>query len=145
MNHPSLMNFYLCPVNIWTGEGNGKPLQYSCLQNPMDRGAWWAAFHGVAASRLQLSDFTFTLHFHAWEKEMATHSSVLTWRIPGTAEPGRLLSMGSQSRTRLKCLSSSNTWTSLISSGNYLVSKTIVMYLCYGFRDSISSMMPWKY
>ena len=61
----------------------------------MDGGAWWAAVHGVAKSRAQLSDFTFTFHFHALEKEMATHSSVLAWRIPGTAEPGGLLSMGS--------------------------------------------------
>ena len=66
------------------GEGNGTPLQYSCLENPMDRGAWWAAVHGVAKSPTQLSDFTFTFHFHALEKEMATHSSVLAWRIPGT-------------------------------------------------------------
>ena len=62
---------------------------------PMDRGAWWAAAHGVAMSRAQLSDFTFTLHFHALEKEMATHSSVLAWRIPGMAETGGLPSMGS--------------------------------------------------
>ena len=65
------------------GEGNGTPLQYSCLENPMDGGAWWAAAHGVAKSRTQLSDFPFTFHFHALEKEMATHSSVLAWRIPG--------------------------------------------------------------
>ena len=76
-------------------EGNGTPLQYSCLENPMDRGAWWAAVHGVTKNRTRLSDFTFTFHFHALEKEMATHSSVLAWRIPGTGEPGRLLSMGS--------------------------------------------------
>ena len=61
----------------------------------MDRGAWWAAVHGVAKSRTRLSDFTFTFHFHALEKEMATHSSVLAWRIPGTGEPGGLPSMGS--------------------------------------------------
>ena len=61
------------------GEGNGTPLQYSCLANPMDGGAWWAAVHGVAKSRVRLSDFTFTFHFHALEKEMATHSSVLAW------------------------------------------------------------------
>ena len=71
------------------------PLQYSCLENPKDRGAWWAAVHGVAKSRTQLTDITFTFHFHALEKEMATHSSVLAWRIPGTEEPGRLQSMGS--------------------------------------------------
>ena len=78
------------------GEGNGTPLQSSCLQNPMDGGAWWAAFHGVAKSRTRLSDFTFTFHFNALEKEMATHSSVLAWRIPGTGEPSGLPSMGSQ-------------------------------------------------
>ena len=61
----------------------------------MDRGAWWAAVHGVAKSRTRLSSFTFTFHFHALEKEMATHSSVLAWRIPGTGEPGGLPSMGS--------------------------------------------------
>ena len=77
------------------GEGNGTPLQYSCLENPMDGGAWWAAVHGVAKSRTRLNDFTFTFHFHALEKEMATHSSVLAWRIPGTGEPGGLQSMGS--------------------------------------------------
>ena len=77
------------------GEGSGTPLQYSCLENPMDGGAWWAAVHGAAKSRTQLSDFTFTFHFHALEKEMATHSSVLAWRIPWTEEPGGLPSMGS--------------------------------------------------
>ena len=65
------------------GEGNGTPLQYCCLENPMDGGAWWAAVHGVAKSRTRLSDFTFTFHFPALEKEMATHSSVLAWRIQG--------------------------------------------------------------
>ena len=77
------------------GEGNGIPLQYSCLENPMDGGAWWAAVHGVTRSQTWLSDFTFTFHFHALEKEMATHSSVLAWSIPGMREPGRLPSMGS--------------------------------------------------
>ena len=76
------------------GEGDGTPLQYSCLENPMDGGAWWAAVHGVAKSRTQLNDFTFTFGFHALEKEMATHSSVLAWRIPGMGEPGGLPSMG---------------------------------------------------
>ena len=76
------------------GEGNGTPLQYSCLENPMDGGTWEAAVHGVAKSRTRLSDFTFTFHFHALEKEMATHSSVLAWRIPGTGEPGGLPSVG---------------------------------------------------
>ena len=90
------------------GEGDGTPLQYSCLANPMDGGAWQAAVHGVAKSRTRLNDFPFTFHFHALEKEMATHSSVLAWRIPGMGEPGGLPSMGSQSRTRLKRLSSSS-------------------------------------
>ena len=78
------------------GEGNGTPLQYSWPENPMDGGAWWAAVHGVARSRTRLSDFTFIFHFHALEKEMATHSSVLAWRILGTGEPGGLPSIGSR-------------------------------------------------
>ena len=65
------------------------------LENPMDRGAWWAIVHGVTKSRTRLRDFTFTFHFHALEKEMATHSSVLAWKIPGTGEPSGLPSMGS--------------------------------------------------
>ena len=83
------------------GEGNGTLLQYSCLENPMDAGAMGcihagkAAVHGVAKSWTRLSDFTFPFHFYALEKEMATHSSVLAWRIPGMGEPGGLPSMGS--------------------------------------------------
>ena len=77
------------------GEGNGTPLQYSWLENPMDGGAWKAAVHGVTEGRTRLSDFTFTFHFHILEKEMETHTSVLAWRIPGTAEPGGLPSLGS--------------------------------------------------
>ena len=76
-------------------EGNGTPLQYSCLENPMDGGAWWAAVHGFARSWTRLSDVTFPFHFHALEKEMETHSSVLAWRIPGMWEPDGLLSLGS--------------------------------------------------
>ena len=76
-------------------EGNGTPLQYSCLKHPMDRGAWWAAVYGVAKSWTWLSDFTFTFHFPALEKEMATQSSTLAWRIPWMEEPGGLQSMGS--------------------------------------------------
>ena len=82
-------------ATVDSGEGDGTPLQYSCLENPMDGGAWWAAVHGVAKSQTRLSNFTFTFHFHALEKAMATHSSVLAWRIPGTGEPGGLPSMGS--------------------------------------------------
>ena len=79
---------------VYDGEGNGTPLQYSCLENPMDGGAWWAAVYRVATSWTWLGDFTFTFHFHALEKEMATHSSVLAWRIPGMGKPGGLPSMG---------------------------------------------------
>ena len=82
-------------VSLFNGEGDGTPLQYSCLENPMGGGAWWAAVHGIVKSWTRLSDFTFTFHFHALEKEMATHSSVLAWRILGTGEPGGLPSMGS--------------------------------------------------
>ena len=88
-----VISFIHC--SVCTGEGNGTPLQHSCLENPMDGGAWWAAVHGVARSWTRLSDFTFTFHFHALEKEMATHSSILAWRIPGMGEPGGLPSMGS--------------------------------------------------
>ena len=86
----SLVKYYGVP-NMSFGEGNGTPLQYSCLENPMDGGAWY----GVAKSWTRLSDFTFTFPFHALEKEMATHSSVLAWRTPGTGEPGGLPSTGS--------------------------------------------------
>ena len=99
-----LISLHLRMTELWLGirtqlscltrEGNGTPLQYSCLENPMDGGAWKAAVHGVAKGQTRLSDFTFTFHFHALEKAMATHSSVLAWRIPGTGEPGGLQSMG---------------------------------------------------
>ena len=82
-------------LGYFSGEGNGTPLQYSCLENPMDGGAWWATVHGVMKSRTRLSNFTFPFHFHVLEKEMATHSSVLAWRIPGMGEPDGLPSMGS--------------------------------------------------
>ena len=111
-------------------KGNGNPLQYSCLENPMDGGAWWAAVRGVSRSRTQLSDFTFTFHFHALEKEMATHSSVLAWRIPGTGVPGGLPSMGSQSWTRLKRLSSSS---------SSMLGTWVGAYMCFllqSFQDS---------
>ena len=92
----STLNQKLGMIKLNDREGDGTLLQYSCLENPMDGGASWAAVHGVAKSRTRLSDFTFTFYFHALEKEMATHSSVLAWRIPGTGEPGGLPSMGSQ-------------------------------------------------
>ena len=78
------------------GEGNGHPLQCSCLENPTVGGDWWATVHGVAKSRARLSDFPFTFHFHALEKEMATHSSILAWRIPWIEETGGLQSLGWQ-------------------------------------------------
>ena len=90
--HLSIWCQVRCLSQMPNGEGNGDPLQYSCLENPMDRGA---AVHGVTRSQTRLSDFPFTFHFHALEKEMATHSSVLAWRIPGTGKPGGLPSMGS--------------------------------------------------
>ena len=86
------MFIYFIYSSVCLGEGDGTPLQYSCLENPMDGGAWWAAVRGVAKSRTRLSDFTFT--FHSLEKEMATHSSVLAWRMPGMGEPGGLPSRG---------------------------------------------------
>ena len=82
--------FYL---SIWRRQWHPTPVLLP--ENPMDGGAWRAAVHGVAKSRTQLSDFTFTFHFHALEKEMATRSSVLAWRIPGKGEPGGLPSLGS--------------------------------------------------
>ena len=87
-------DYFMTYANV-NGDGNGTPLQHSCLENPMDGGAWWAAVHGVAKSQTRLSDFTFTFPFHALEKEMATHSSVLAWRIPGMGEPDGLPSLGS--------------------------------------------------
>ena len=85
------------------GEGNGTPLQYSCLENPVDGGAWWAAVHGVPKSPTRLSNFTFTFHFNALEKEMATHSS------DGEAWWAAVYGV-TQSRTQLKRLSSSSCW-----------------------------------
>ena len=95
LSHPSMTTGKIISSNKETGESNGKPLPYSCLGNPMAERVWKAAVHRVARSRTQLSNFTFTFHFHALEKEMATHSSILAWRIPGAEEPGRRPSMGS--------------------------------------------------
>ena len=107
-----MINYYI-PM-LYSREGNGIPFQYSCLANPMDGGAWQAALHGVAKSCTCLSDFTFTFHFHALEREMATHSSVLAWRIPGRGEPWWAAVYGvAQSQTQLKRLSSSSSRVAL--------------------------------
>ena len=82
IHHPNTRNF-MCYLCLFMGEGSGTPLQYSCLENPMDGGAWKAAVHGVSKSWTRLGDFTFTFHFHALEKEMATHYSTLAWKIHG--------------------------------------------------------------
>ena len=121
------------------GEGNGTPLQYSCLENPMGGGAWSATVHGVAKSWTRLSDFTFTFHFHALEKEMATHSSVLAWRIPGTGEPGGLLSRGSH-RVR-------HNWSDLADSilkSRYITLSTTTK-VCYSQSYAFSSNHVWMW
>ena len=108
--HPYMTTGKTIALTRWIFVGKGMSLLFNMLSR-LDRGAWWAAVHGVTKSRIRLSDFTFTFHFYALEKEMAIHSSVLAWRMPGMGEPGGL-SMGvSQSRTRLKRLSSSSIYT----------------------------------
>ena len=101
------------PVSCRLEKAMVPSLQYSCLENPTDGGAWWAAVHGIAKSWTRLNDFTFTFHFHALEKEMAAHSSVLAWRIPGTGEPGELLSVGLHRVRR--------DWSSLSSSSRSII------------------------
>ena len=115
---PTLAGRFFTTSATWEAHildtSNGTPLQHSCLENPTDGGAWWATIHGVAKSRIRLSSFTFTFHFHALKKEMATHSSVLAWRIPGTGRISWAAVYGfAQSRTRLKRLSSSSSGTLL--------------------------------
>ena len=123
------------------GEGNGTPLQYSCLENRMDGGAWWAAVHGVAKSQTRLSDFTFTFHFHALEKEMATHSSVLAWRIPGTGQPGGLPSMGSHRVGHdWGDLAAAATWKWEARSSSFLCVKCL---LCTATLYHFNSFSPW--
>ena len=118
------------------GEGNGNPLQYSSLENLMDGGAWWAAVHEVLKSRTWLSDFNFIFHFHALEKEMATHSSVLAWRVPGTGEPGGLPSMASHrvghdwndlaaARARKHCLHWATGWPTVCCRGGHQLKVTV--------------------
>ena len=122
------LKLFLHTPAAFTGEGSGSPLQYFCLENPMDGEAWWAAVHGVLKSQTWLSNFTFTSCFHALEKEMETHSSVLAWRIPGTGEPGGLPSMVSHrvrhdwsdlavaAATELKC-----TWMGELNSDDHYI------------------------
>ena len=110
------------------------PTPYSCLENPMDRGAWWATVHGVARSQTRLSSFTFTFHFHALEKEMATHSSLLAWRIPWTEKPGRLQSMGSH-RVR-------HDWSDLV-----VVVVVVVVYISFTRKQALwiqNSFVPYN-
>ena len=106
-------------------EGNGTPLQYSCLENPMGRGAWWAAVHGVAKSRTRLSDFTFTFHFPELEKEMATHSSVLAWRIPG-----RRSLVGCRLWGRTESDTTEATWQQQHEPEEYTFLNLLAIYLC---------------
>ena len=137
-------------VSTIIGEGNGTPLQYSCLENPIDGGARKTAVHGVAEGRTWLSDFPFTFHFHSLEKEMATHSSVLAWRIPGMGEPTRLPSMGSHrvghnwSNLAAAAAGSNFYIFSSIASPSYLCSVVIFFYdfLSIPFKISTSSPLP---
>ena len=101
----------------------------------MDGGAWWAAVHGVAKSQTRLSDFTFTFYFHALEKEMATHSIVLAWRIPGSGEPRGLLSMGSHRVGHDKQLSSSSRWLVILS----IFSCVCWLFVCLLFFGELGS------
>ena len=123
-------NYAILP--LFMKKANGNPLQYSCLENPMDRGVWWATVHRVAKSWTRLSNFTLTFHFHALEKEMATHSSVLAWRIPGTGEPGGLSSLGSH-RVR-------HDWSDLAAAAFVYV---LSLYLSYYFQIEIQFLENW--
>ena len=134
-NHNHL-HFKVSYISI-SGEGNGTPLQYSCLENPMDGGAWWAAVHGVAQSRTQLSDFTSTFHFHALEKEMATHSNVLAWRIPGMGKPGGLLSMGSHRVRR--------DWSDLAHNTHMLFHLLVFHKYFSVIKHTLKTLKCWQY
>ena len=116
------------------GEGNGTPLQYSCLANPMDGGAWWAAQSMGSLRVKRLSDFTFTFHFHALEKEMATYSSVLAWRIPGTGQPGGLPTVGSH---RV-----GHNWSDLAAAAAAILHCVYVPQLSYPFICWWTSRLP---
>ena len=127
LSHRYLYYFHFFFFFIWLsvycvlGEGNGNPLQYSCLGNPMDGGVWWATVHGVVKSQTRLSDFTFTLHFDALEKEMATDSSVLALRIPGTGAWWAAVCGVAQSQTRVTCLSCSSSYCVLKGDFHYSI------------------------
>ena len=98
-NAKECSNYHKIELILHLSKSNGTPLQYSCLENPMDGGTCWATVHEVSKSQTPMSDFTFTFHFHALEKEMATHSSVLAWRMPGMGKPGGCLWGGTESDT----------------------------------------------
>ena len=120
-------------------------LQYSCLENPMDTGVWQAAVYGVSKSRTQLSDFTFSFHFHALEKEMVTHSSVLAWRIPGTEEPGGAAVYGvAQSRTRLKRLSRSSSSIQNIKMYIFTYKYVLTYKICYVKYNIVHILYVYK-
>ena len=129
--------FFKVTLAFYLGEGNGTPLEYSCLENPMDGGAWQATVHGVTTNRIPLSHFTFTFHFHALEKEMATHSSVLAWRIPGTGEPGGLPSMESH-RVR-------HDWSDLATAVLYLGVMDTRFLLCRKNLELCPFLQKWMF
>ena len=130
-----LYDFIWLSLTWIVGEGNGNPLQYSCLEDPMDGGAWWAAVHGVAKSQTRLSNFPFTFHFHALEKEMATHSSVLAWRIPGMGEPGGLPSMGSH---RV-----GHDWSDLTTAAAATCIVKTSFHMCKGYFNIFNSLIKY--
>ena len=121
--------------SLSSGEGNGTPLQYSCLENPMDLGAWWAESMGSLKSQTRLNDFTLTFHFHALVKEMATHSSILAWRIPGMGSWWAAVYGVAQSQTWLQWLSTSSNSQGLT---HYVLSE----YLCDGISHMYSKSNP---
>ena len=138
----SACQFYSLPrdngyLACFSGEGNGNPLQYSCLENPMDGGAWWAAVHGVAQSWTRLSDFTFTFHFYALEKEMATNSSILAWRIPGMEEPGGLPSTGSHR--------AGHDWIDLAAAAAALLSRIIALGIFSRILGLKAYTLSWNF
>ena len=151
LQHPNvhaliLKVLFLCWGDSFHREGDGTPRQYSCLENPMDGGTWEASVHGVAKSRTQLSNFTFTFHFHALEKEMATHSSVLAWRIPGTGKPCGLPSMGSHrvghDWSDLAVADSIQTHVHFGNHKKLMKVKVSITQLCLTLRDFMDCSLP---